>query len=59
MTVVSAELASAAAVRARSLSVARAAAAAGGLAAFPRSPDDPRCAVGQDQQPGDDQDDDD
>jgi hypothetical protein len=31
----------------------------GGLAAFPRSPDDPRCAVGQDQQPGDDQDDDD
>jgi hypothetical protein len=29
-----------------------------GLAAFPGSPDDPRGAVGQDEQPGDEQDDD-
>jgi hypothetical protein len=29
-----------------------------GIAAFPGSPDDPRCAVGQDEQPGDEQDDD-
>jgi len=28
-----------------------------GFAAFPGSPDDPRCAVGQDEQPGDEQDD--
>jgi hypothetical protein len=25
----------------------------GGITAFPGSPDDPRCAVGQDEQPGD------
>jgi hypothetical protein len=31
----------------------------GGLAAFPGSPDNPRGPVGQDQQPGDEQDDDD
>jgi len=30
----------------------------GGCAAFPGSPDDPREAVGQDEQPGDEQDDD-
>jgi hypothetical protein len=31
----------------------------GGFAAFPRSPDNPRGAVGQDENPGDEQDDDD
>jgi hypothetical protein len=31
----------------------------GGCAAFPGSPDGPRGAVGQDEQPGDEQDDDD